>query len=290
MNSYGAQTILVTGAGSGFGAAIVRCAAMRGHNVVAGMRELRAGEPFPFSDLPNVRAVSMDVTDEAACQAAAKAAAQTFGGIDVLVCNAGVNCAGAFEDTPTSAFRAVLETNLFGAINSAKAALPYMRSRRSGHIIVMSSLSALIGLPGDAVYAASRFAIEGAFEALAHEVGAFGVKVTLVRLGAYRTRLAERTTLPAGYPSESPYAPLIDHLAGGRSRSGGGADPADAAMEIVALMESPPSDIRVQIGDQAREVAAKLQAMNEAERQQFARDVADTHWWAEGRQKPMRQS
>ena len=109
------------------------------------------------------------------------------GSIDVLVNNAGILRAGAFEDLPDEMIREVMETNLFGPLTLTRAVLPYMRKQKNGYIIMISSLSGIAGLPGDVAYTASKFALEGATEALRHEVDRWGIKLALVEAGMYAT-------------------------------------------------------------------------------------------------------
>jgi NAD(P)-dependent dehydrogenase (short-subunit alcohol dehydrogenase family) len=142
----------------------------------------------------SVRTVSLDVTNEAQAKYAADAAIQTFGRLDILVNNAGYGNVSSVEDTSLADFRAQLETNLFGVIIMTKAVLPYFRERRAGHFIQISSIGGRVGPPGRAAYAAAKFGVEGFSESLSKEVGPFGIKVTIVEPGGFRTDFAGSST------------------------------------------------------------------------------------------------
>jgi NAD(P)-dependent dehydrogenase (short-subunit alcohol dehydrogenase family) len=141
-----------------------------------------------------VLTVPLDVTNEAQSRYAVNTAIHTFGGLDVLVNNAGYGNVSPIEDTSLADFRAQIETNLFGVIIMTKAVLPYFREQRAGHIIQISSIGGRVGPPGRAVYAAAKFGTEGFSESLSKEVGPLGIKVTIVEPGGFRTDFAGSST------------------------------------------------------------------------------------------------
>ncbi|MGD9799844.1 MAG: SDR family NAD(P)-dependent oxidoreductase [Parvularculaceae bacterium] len=147
--------MLVTGGGSGIGAAVVRRAAAGGHSVFAGGRRFDALRETVQKVDGGVWTLPLNVRDESSCQAAIAAMVNALSGVDVLICSAGVASAGAFEETPIDEFKRVMDVNFLGVVRMAKAALPAMREAGSGVFIAVSSLSGLIGLPGDSPYAAS---------------------------------------------------------------------------------------------------------------------------------------
>jgi NAD(P)-dependent dehydrogenase (short-subunit alcohol dehydrogenase family) len=183
----GSKVWLVTGSSRGLGRAFAQAALDAGHRVVATARN-----PLQLSDLVSnygdrVRALALDVTSEAQARHAIDTAIETFGGLDVLVNNAGYGNVCPVEDTSLADFRAQIETNLFGVIIMTKAALPFFRERRAGHIIQLTSIAGRIGPIGRAPYAAAKFGVEGFSESLYKEVGPLGIKVTIVEPGGFRT-------------------------------------------------------------------------------------------------------
>lgn len=181
-------TILITGASSGYGLETARHFHAQGWIVIATMRSPRQGL------LPEgVRVLPLDVTDPDSIAAAIEAA----GPIDVLVNNAGIGVVGAFEATPMAHVRKVFETNTFGTMAMVQAVIPQMRARRAGTIVNVTSSVTLAPMPLAAAYTASKQAIEGFTGSLAHELGAFDVRVKLVEPGyAPTTRFAANTDIP----------------------------------------------------------------------------------------------
>lgn len=170
------KTVLITGCSSGYGAATARYFHDQGWNVIATMRTPRLGE-LPRSE--RLRALALDVTQPASIAAALDAA----GPVDVVVNNAGIGVVGAFEATPMATIREVFETNTFGVMAVIQAVVPRFRARRAGVIVNVTSSATLAPMPLAAVYTASKIAIEGFTASLAHELGAFDVRVKLVEPG-----------------------------------------------------------------------------------------------------------
>src|ERR1700676_3694331 len=185
---------LITGASRGLGRAFTEEALKAGHHVVATARNLQQLVEVAGKFGKSVRTVSLDVTNEAQAKHAVDAAIETFGGLDVLVNNAGYGNVCPVEDTPLADLRAQIETNLFGVIIMTKAVLPYFRERASGHVIQISSIGGRVGPTGRAAYAAAKFGVEGFSESLSKEVGPLGVKVTIVEPGGFRTDFAGSST------------------------------------------------------------------------------------------------
>jgi NAD(P)-dependent dehydrogenase (short-subunit alcohol dehydrogenase family) len=193
---------LITGCSTGFGRELVRQLLGRGQHVVATARRPAALEEFAL----NRRAVvaELDVTVPDRITAVIGMAETRFGRIDVLVNNAGYGYLAAIEEGEEYEIRAMFETNVFGLVNMTKAVLPGMRSRRSGHIVNISSMGGLIGFPGIGYYNATKFAVEGLSEALAKEVEPLGIRVTIVEPGPFRTDWAGRSL-------KTPKAPIADY-------------------------------------------------------------------------------
>jgi len=156
----------------------------------------------------------------------------------------------------------------------------------------MSSLSGIAGLPGDLPYAASKFALEGATEALRHEVDRWGIRVALVQAGLYKTgimahNLPEATSLSNDYPSDSPYRPLIEwQLNNLRDRIPGAFDPAIIAELFVTIANSDQSRLRWPADPIAEKVLTTMLAQDDAERDEFLQNVAASDWWSQGAVAP----
>lgn len=238
------QVWLVTGAGRGLGVDIVRSALAAGHAVVATARRPQSVIDA-VGEHENLLAVALDVTDAAAAQGAVRVGVERFGRLDVLVNNAGSFNAGFFEEMSPEAWRAQIETTLFGPVNLTRAALPQMRAQRAGLVVTVSS-TAGIAADGDflTAYAASKFGVEGFMEGLAPEVAPFGIRTMLVEPGFFRTELLTPASTQYAEPSIEDYADRTRATVDGwRSMDGKqGGDPAklaDALVRVVAL-DKPP--------------------------------------------------
>jgi NAD(P)-dependent dehydrogenase (short-subunit alcohol dehydrogenase family) len=240
---------LITGASTGFGRALAEAVLAEGDGVIATARN-----PAALADLaahPAATALALDVTDGAQVAAVVEEAIAS-GGVDVLVNNAGHGLVGALEELTDAEFRAVLETNLFGALAATRAVLPHMRERGSGHIVQMSSMGGVSANPGHAVYATSKFALEGASEALAGEVAPFGVRVTIVEPGPFRTDYAGRSMRPST-PMEA-YVGTPARATRDRFREQDGVqpnDPAKGAAAIIATVRAADAPLRLPLGKEA---------------------------------------
>jgi NAD(P)-dependent dehydrogenase (short-subunit alcohol dehydrogenase family) len=248
-----AKTWFITGASSGFGRAFAEHALAQGHNVAATARQVSMLDGFAAAAPDRAMIVALDVTRPAEIDAAIAAAISRFGRIDVLVNNAGYGVVGAFEETPDTELRALMETNFFGAMNVTRAALPILRAQRSGAVVNISSLGGQLSFAGFSAYSATKFAIEGVSEALAQEVAPFGIKVLIVEPGQFRTNLAG--------PGMR-HMPVIDayrDVVGGTrefAHSMHGTqegDPRKAAAAIEAALDAPNTPLRLQLGADAVE-------------------------------------
>jgi NAD(P)-dependent dehydrogenase (short-subunit alcohol dehydrogenase family) len=177
----------ITGAGRGLGVQIAKAALQAGDRVVAAGRQRSAVIDSLGPDSDQLLSVALDVTQADQAQAAIDAALMRFGAIDVLVNNAGYGHLGFFEETTMQDAQAQFATNLFGVFNVTWAALPAMRSARKGRIFNISSLAGIMGAELCSLYCASKFALEGFSESLAKEVAPFGLFVTIVEPGPFRT-------------------------------------------------------------------------------------------------------
>ncbi|RMF94607.1 MAG: SDR family oxidoreductase [Gammaproteobacteria bacterium] len=279
-------TILITGCSSGLGEASARLLAERGHRVFASCRRAADCARLATSE-PRLETLPLDVTDPASIEAAVATVLDQAGALDVLLSNAGVSVPGVVEELPDASWRASMDANFFGPLALIRAVLPAMREQGQGRIVLLSSLSARVGLPGEGAYAASKAALDAAAESLQHEVERFGIRVTLVEPGACATPMQEK--IAAGLAAEpgSPYARLLDWLARkAREGIGRGEPPAAIAALIADLVEMPEPPLRLPAGAQAEAVVAALRDMDDTERTAFIRAVNDTHWWSAGDEPP----
>lgn len=245
------QTWFITGASSGFGAAFARHALAKGHNVAITARRLDKLQQIAAVSPDRVLARQMDVTDPMQVKAAVQAAENRFGGIDVLINNAGYGIVGAVEETPEAELRTMMETNFFGAVAVTQAALPMMRQRRKGAIVMMSSLGGQLSFGGFGPYSASKFAMEGLTEALSQEIAPFGLKAMIVEPGAFRTEFAD--TALRHMPKIDAYDEIVggtrDFASGMHGTQAG--DPMKAAVAIEAALASDTTPLRLALGDDA---------------------------------------
>lgn len=195
---------MITGSAGGLGAGIARAALDNGDQVVATDLDLARLDQTYNGD--RVMTASLDIRDEQQAQAVVAAALARFGHIDVLVNNAGYGQFGPFEEVEPEAVERQFATNVFGTFNVTRAVLPVMRRQRSGHLVMMSSNGGFKGVRGASMYSASKFAIEGFSEALAEEVAEFGIHVTLLEPGAFRTDFLDIRALKLGTRALHDYA------------------------------------------------------------------------------------
>jgi NAD(P)-dependent dehydrogenase (short-subunit alcohol dehydrogenase family) len=182
----------ITGAGSGLGTGIAKAALRAGDRVVATGRNLeKVRNVFPDVAQADIAFVQLDVANELQAKAAVDEAMKRFGRIDVLVNSAGYSLLGNFEQMSTAEIQQQFAPNFYGVVHLMQAALPVMRRQRSGHIINISSVAGVVGLKHCAAYAATKFAIEGLSLSVATEVEKFGLKVTVVEPGFFRTGLLD---------------------------------------------------------------------------------------------------
>lgn len=256
----GGRVWLITGTSSGFGRALAEAVVARGDRLVAAVRRPETNDDLAASAPDRVKVVQVDVTQQKDVQQAIDAATQTFGRIDVVVNNAGYGLFGGVEEVTDDQIKAQFDVNLFGVINVTRAALPVLRTQRSGHIIMISSVAGQLGAPGLAWYDASKFALEGFSEALAGEVQPIGVKVTILEPGNFRTNWAGASMVSAA-EKVADYAPAIDPIrelfAGLNGNQPG--DPSKAAEAIIRLIDEPEPPLRLILGGDALElISGKL--------------------------------
>jgi len=244
MTNSGSKVWLITGSNRGFGLEIARAALRCGDSVVATARNIGQLEVELGCDDGRLLVLNLDVTDPSSICNAVASALHKFKKIDVLVNNAGYGQLGAFEEISSQAIEQQFSTNVFGLMNVTKEVLPSMRKQGSGHIFNLSSAAGLKGGNRYSVYAATKFAVVGFSESLAEELKSFGVKVTCVEPGYFRTDFLDGSSLKFGTHSvadyESTTAKFKVNIANANKSQAG--DPAKLAQAIILLAhdENPP--------------------------------------------------
>jgi NAD(P)-dependent dehydrogenase (short-subunit alcohol dehydrogenase family) len=265
MPALAPKTFLITGVSSGLGRAFAVGALEAGHRVVGTVRRDADATAFAALAPGRAHAVVLDVTDFDAIPAAVAQAEALAGPIDVLVNNAGYGHEGALEESSLDDLRRQFAANVFGPVAMMKAVLPGMRARRRGHIVNVTSMGGFITMPGISFYCGSKFALEGISEALGKEVAGFGVRVTALAPGQFRTDWAGRS-MDRTPRSLADYDAVMDPIRAARRAKSGQqpGDPAKAARALLALVESPNPPARLFLGDDALQlVEQKLVAMRE---------------------------
>ncbi|MFB6679246.1 SDR family oxidoreductase [Streptomyces sp. NPDC056390] len=267
------KVIFVTGAGRGLGTDIAREALESGHQVVATGRRPEEVEKTLGGPQDNLLVTKLDITSLEDAEAAAQAAVDRFGRIDVLINNAGNFYAGYFEEITPEQMRQQFETNLFGPMNVTRAILPILRRQRDGHIITLSSSAGLIGQEFCAAYAASKFGVEGWMESLRFDIEPYNIRTTLVEPGFFRTELLVDASTTWPEPTIDDYAErtarTVEAWKGMNGRQGG--DPVKLARALLTIADQPQPPLRFIAGAdaiegveaKARELLAQAQASRE---------------------------
>lgn len=245
------RTWLVTGSSRGFGRAICESILEAGDNLLATARHIEQLSSLVEKRAGQLATARLDVTNEADAKAAVAIAIERFGGLDVLVNNAGYGDIGSVEDTPLASFRRQIEANLFGTIIMTKAVIPHMRERRSGHIIQFSSVGGRLGAPGRAPYSAAKWGVEGFSEVLAQEMKLIGVRVTTIEPGGFRTDFAgSSTTIETGRPE---YDDVVGKAARMQQAYNGRqpGDPRRGAKAIIEIVAAHDPPLRLPLGTDA---------------------------------------
>jgi NAD(P)-dependent dehydrogenase (short-subunit alcohol dehydrogenase family) len=239
---------LITGCSTGIGRAIAVAALDAGHTVVVTARRPESVQDLVDSHPGRSIALALDVTDRAQIERAVAETYAAFGGLDVLVNNAGYGYLSAVEEGDDAEVRALFDTNFFGVVDMVKAVLPEMRAQRSGHIINVSSMTGIVTNPPNTYYSATKHALEALTEGLSKEVGPLGIKVCAIEPGAFQTDYLSRSMHQAddleAYQHVAERKELMkafaEHLPG---------DPAKLAAAVLQLagMDEPP--LRLLLGN-----------------------------------------
>lgn len=257
--------MLITGVSSGFGRALAQEALAAGHTVVGTVRSAQAARDFEALSAHAAVARVLDVTDFERIDGVVADIEANVGPVDVLVNNAGYGHEGIMEESPLDEMRRQFDVNVFGAVAMMKAVVPFMRERRRGRILNITSMGGHITMPGIAYYCGSKFALEGISETLGKELEPFGIAVTAVAPGSFRTDWAGRSM--ARTPrSIADYDALFDPIRRAREEKSGKqpGDPAKAARAMLTVMAADHPPAHLLLGSDAlRLVRDKLAALDD---------------------------
>jgi NAD(P)-dependent dehydrogenase (short-subunit alcohol dehydrogenase family) len=249
------STWLITGCSSGLGRALAQAVLNAGHNAVITARNITTLADFAAAHPATALPLALDVRDHDQVVEVARLSVERFGGIDVLVNNAGHGYRSAIEEADPDDVAELFATNFFGPIDLIKQLLPDMRARRSGTILNISSIAGRMSNPGSGYYSATKFALEGASHALRQEVGPLGIRVVIVEPGAFRTDFSGRS-LRQSARAINDYADTAglrrkenDHSHGTQP-----GDPARAARALITLAETENPPLRVLLGSDAVQI------------------------------------
>ncbi|VWC67847.1 MULTISPECIES: oxidoreductase [Burkholderia] len=257
------KLMLITGVSSGFGRALAQEALTAGHTVVGTVRSAQAAQDFEALSAQAFARV-LDVTDFGRIAGVVAEIEANVGPVDVLVNNAGYGHEGIMEEAPLAEMRRQFDVNVFGAVAMMKAVVPYMRERRRGHILNITSMGGHITMPGIAYYCGSKFALEGISESVGKELEPFGIAVTAVAPGSFRTDWAGRSMMRTPR-SIADYDAIFDPIRQAREEKSGKqlGDPAKAARAMLAAIASDHPPAHLLLGSDAlRLVRGKLAALD----------------------------
>jgi NAD(P)-dependent dehydrogenase (short-subunit alcohol dehydrogenase family) len=257
------KTFLITGVSSGLGRAFAAGALAAGHRVIGTVRRPEDAQVFTGQAPGKARPLLLDVTDYAAVPDAVAESERQAGPIDVLVNNAGYGHEGVLEESSMDDLQRQFAANVFGPVAMIKAVLPGMRARRRGHIVNVTSMGGFITMPGIAFYCGSKFALEGISEALGKELKPFGVHVTALAPGQFRTDWAGRS-MDRTPRSIDDYDAVMDPIRSARQSKSGHqpGDPDKAAQALLRLVEAENPPTRLFLGNDALGfVSQKLEQM-----------------------------
>ncbi|MEP4547259.1 MAG: SDR family oxidoreductase [Saccharospirillum sp.] len=256
------NTLLITGASSGIGKATALRFHAEGWNVIATMRDPASSD---LASLENVLVTRLDVTDSASISAAVQAGIDRFGAIDLLLNNAGYGAYGPLEAFSTDRIRRQFDTNVIGLLEMTKAVLPYMRARRSGTVVNISSIGGQITFPLGTLYHGTKFAVEGLSEALHYELEPLGIRVRIVEPGMIKTDFGGRSFDFAMDESLTDYAPAAEAM--GRLFGKLSSEPSspEVVAEVIWQAANDPGDqLRFRAGQDATDLLDRRKEQDDA--------------------------
>lgn len=252
------RVAVITGASSGFGLLTAVELARQGWTIVATMRDLARGEQLEAAARAagvseRIHPLRLDITETAAIPGVVAAVLRDRGRIDALINNAGFAMSGFAEDMRLEEIRQQFDTNFFGHVAMTQAMLPVMRAQRSGHIVMVSSISGLVGQPVVSSYSASKFALEGWSETLRIETHSLGIRVVLVEPGAFKTDIWSRNVKVGSFAisPESPNHARARRFADFVKNKVPKRDPQEVVRLIARIVNDPNPRLRYRIGADA---------------------------------------
>lgn len=255
----------ITGASKGLGLSLVKKLLQDGYQVAATSRDIDALKKAVGSNSKSFLPLAMDITNEEDVEKGIRETVSQFGGIDVVVNNAGYGLAGALEELTDAESRQNFNINVFGALNVIRKVLPYLRNQQSGHIFNIASIGGFIAsFPGFGIYCATKFAMHGFSEALAVEVKPFGIHVTIVSPGYFRTHFLDGGSLmvPSKEMAEYKEVREAQHVHQHNYNGQQPGDPDKAATVMIEVAEQPAPPLHLFLGQDAYEFAnAKINAV-----------------------------
>lgn len=248
----------ITGASKGLGLALAKTLLNAGYKVAATSRKIEDLQHAVNADAATFLPLAMDITNEASVAQGVAEAIAHFGNIDVVVNNAGYGLLGALEELSDKESRKNFEVNVFGSLNVIRAAMPYLRKQRSGHIFNVSSIGGFTGaFPGFGIYCATKFAVQGFTESLYAEVKPFGIHATVVSPGYFRTNFLENSSLAVPENEIADYKTVRDVQAAHQHDINGNqaGDPDKAAAILIEVAEQPNPPLHLFLGLDAYKLA-----------------------------------
>jgi NADP-dependent 3-hydroxy acid dehydrogenase YdfG len=242
----------ITGCSTGFGRMLAEAALKAGDKVIATARNIAKIADLEKQYPQTARALSLDVTHPEQIKTVVEQALEHFGHVDILVNNAGYGIVGGVEEATDADIRRVIDTNVYGLVNVTRAFLPHLRARKSGHILMLSSIAGLISTAGIGYYNLTKYAVEGFSEALALELAPLGIKVTLIEPGPFRTEFLAGSLCVSGEPIAD-YAETAGKVRGNMLKGSGSqkGDPVKAIAAILEIVNTPEPPLRLLLGSVA---------------------------------------
>lgn len=248
------KVILITGASSGFGKATAERLACKGHIVYGTSRRPQIGE--------NIRYLQMDVRDASSVGNGVEKIVKEEGRVDVVICNAGKGIGGSLEFATQEEIQDQMQTNFMGCVNVCQKVLPYMRKQRAGRIINLSSIGGIMGLPYQGFYSASKFAIEGFSEALSAEVKGFGITVSIVEPGDFKTGFTASRVNSQATRDNADYGESFNRALGIiEKEENGGLDPKVLATTIEKIVDSRHPKFRYPVANIEQRLSIMLHSV-----------------------------
>lgn len=261
------KTWFITGSSRGLGRSITAAVLAKGDNVAATARSPQQLEAFVKQYPDQILALQLDVNNKAQIHKAVEQTVKHFGSIDVLVNNAGFGITGAIEEFTDEQMKSQLDVNLYAPIEITRAVLPYLRKQRSGSIFNVSSVGGRVGSAGFSMYQAAKFGLQGFTEVLSKEVATFGIKVTSIEPGGFRTDWAG-SSMTFAEPIED-YKNVLQALKDYLKDIIPLGNPDKAAQVIIDLAEHPEPPIHLVLGSDAVAILEVVDADRKAEFEQW---------------------